>query len=136
MCCPAIHKEFDAGDEAAVIRGEKKDRLGNFFRRAGPAQRSRGRGLRLELFDLLIAQSKLCLVASGNDRSRTHHVDPNVAALEVYRPCPRERSEGRFRRSVNSERGEPLIDTIEPVMTIALPADISGKAFWTVKSVP
>ena len=104
--CPAIHKEFDAGDEAAVIRGEKKDRLGNFFRRAGPPQRSRGGGLRRELLDLLIAQSKLRLVASCNDRSRTHHIDPDVAALEVYRPCPRERPEGRFRRSVNSERGE------------------------------
>ena len=67
--CPAIHKEFDAGDEAAVIRGEKNDRLGNFFRRAGPPQRSRGGGLRLELLDLLIAQSKLRLVASCNDRS-------------------------------------------------------------------
>ena len=28
------------------------------------------------------------------------------------------------------------MDTIEPVMTIAPPADISGNAFWTVKSVP
>ena len=84
--CPPVHKEFDASDKAAVIRSEKKDRLGNFFRRAGPPQRSRGGRLRLELLDLLIAQSKLRLKGSCNYRSRTQHVDPDVAALENVPP--------------------------------------------------
>src|ERR1700719_2869145 len=75
---PPVHKEFDASDKAAVIRSEKKDRLGNFFRRAGPPQRSIGGGLRLELLDLLIAQSKLCLIASCNDGAWTHHVHPDI----------------------------------------------------------
>src|SRR5712692_10137330 len=45
----AIHEQFDAVDEAAVVRSEKHDGLGDFVGRAGTAQRRRGGGLGLEL---------------------------------------------------------------------------------------
>ena len=66
----AVDKELDAGDVAAVIRGEEDDRLGDRIRRANAAQGRAGCGLRLELLDLGVAQAQLGLVAGRDDRAR------------------------------------------------------------------
>jgi hypothetical protein len=63
-------------------------------------------------------------------------VDADLAVLEVDRPCPRKRPQGRLARSVDPNASTPLIDTMEPLITIEAPSGISGNAFCTVKSVP
>jgi hypothetical protein len=39
---PLVHEEFDAVDEAAVIRREEHDGFGDFIGRAGATQGRRG----------------------------------------------------------------------------------------------
>ena len=46
---PAIDEQFDSGDEAGIIRSQKKCRLGNFLWLADPAHRDQRHELILDL---------------------------------------------------------------------------------------
>ena len=55
----AIDDQFSRVNEAAVIRGEKHDGLGDFIRFAGAPQRDSGRHLRGVTLDLLVGHATL-----------------------------------------------------------------------------
>jgi hypothetical protein len=84
---PAVNEQFDTGDVAGVIGGQKRYGLRNFVRCAGSTEgRDRGDVGRVFL-DLLVARSQ-CRLGGG----------------------------------VDAEGGRTLIDTIEPLITMAPPA--------------
>ena len=88
--CAAIDKQFDAGNEAAVIGCEEQGSFRNFVRPAYPPQRY-GRGeARLELLGLLLILYQ-AIEARCVDRTRTDRIDTDLAVLEIGGPAPGER---------------------------------------------
>jgi hypothetical protein len=77
----AVDEQLDAGDIAAVIRRKEYHRLGDLIGRACAAQRRGRGGLRLDLFDLLVAQTQRVRVTGRDDRARADDVDADLAVL-------------------------------------------------------
>src|SRR3954471_10186265 len=92
----AVDGDFAGGHEAAVRRGEKGGH-GPDLRRIGHALERRHRG---EDLLALFAQRFLC--EFGRSRPGRQHVYPDAAALEVFRPGPREVAHGRLAGAVGA----------------------------------
>jgi hypothetical protein len=90
----------------------------------------------MHLLDLFAGEAELVLVAGRDDRTGPTTLTRILRSFEVDRPCPRKRPQGRLARSVDPNASTPLIDTMEPLITIEAPSGISGNAFCTVKRVP
>src|SRR5206468_10027089 len=96
-----VHEQLDAGDVAALVRGQEDHCLRDLVGRAYPTERRGRGGFRLDLRDLLVAQAG-ALVPGRDDRAWAHDVDPNLATLQIHRPGARERPQGRLGRGVDA----------------------------------
>src|SRR6266481_8490261 len=97
-----VHEQIDAGNAAALVRGQEDHRLRDLVGRACSTERRGRGGFRLDLRDLLVAQAGV-LVPGRDDRAWAHDVDTNLAALQIDRPGARERPQGRLGRGVDAK---------------------------------
>jgi hypothetical protein len=95
----------------------EKPSHGRSLRRTDSAERRRGGYAFLDLIDLDVAQAGP-LVAGGDDRTGAHYVDADSSSLEIHRPGPGERPQSSLGRCKDAEGGIPLIETIDPLITI------------------
>src|SRR6218665_1227240 len=97
----AVDEQLDAGDVAAVVRGQERDGAGDFVRRSSTLQGNAG-GALLELLDLLLVEAQLG-VAPGGDEAGADGVDADAAALEIHRPRAGERAHRGLGGAVHAE---------------------------------
>src|SRR6516164_3030752 len=103
----AIDEQLDAGDVAAVVRGEEHGGFRHLVRPAHPAQRHGSGEAHLELIDSLLRQTGL--VEDGRfGVSGADGVDADLAVPQVGGPAARERPHGRLRRAVDADRFQPF----------------------------
>src|ERR1700721_775996 len=84
----AVYKKLNAIDEAAVVRREKHNHLGDFIRCADATKRNGGDLEVHETLHLLFSQSNQIVARSGHD-ARTDGIDTYLAFLEVKGPVAR-----------------------------------------------
>lgn len=104
MCHTAIDEEFGAGDEAAVVGGEKEDGGGKLIRRADSAQRNKGSNICFELGELLFCWGKI-MQAGRIDGAGADDIDANFSRLEVERPTAGKRADGGLACAIDAEGG-------------------------------
>src|ERR1700730_18742710 len=81
-----VDNQFGTVDEAAVIRGEKHDGLGDFIRFARAPQGDRGRHVGRESLDLLLGHATR-LVSRGYNNARADRIDADLAVLQIGGPA-------------------------------------------------
>src|SRR5579863_9899132 len=81
----AVCKKFNAVDEAAVVRREKHNRLGDFISCADATKRDCGDLEVHETLHLLFGESHQIVARSGHD-TRADSIDTYFALFEVKRP--------------------------------------------------
>jgi len=132
----AIYEELDAGDVAAVIRGKKENRLGDFIGRGSAAQWRKRCGAYFDLCNLLVGVAQLGSQSRSDDCSRMDDVDPDLALLQFQCPRAYKRPRAALLAASVPRPGAAFIESSDPVITTHEPSGISGSAFCTVKKVP
>src|SRR5882672_6681120 len=99
----AIDEEFRPGDVAAVVGGEKDHGPCNLVGRSQSAERNAA-GDHLPALLARLRGSEQATQPRCVDRARTHRVDADATLLQVRRPGPRERTDGRLRGAVDAVR--------------------------------
>src|SRR5258707_922686 len=80
---PILRRLFPRYVTTRIVGREEGHRRGDFVFRPGSAKRRRGRCLRFEALNLLLAEAR-GLVARGDDGARRHHVDAYAAVLQLH----------------------------------------------------
>jgi len=103
----AIDEQLDAGNVAAVVRGEKHGGIRDLVRRAHPAHRHGGHDVRLELVELL-PRPPGDVDPRRFNRARANGVHADLVVPQVHRPTARERPHSGLAGTVNTGKYTPL----------------------------
>src|SRR6476646_2292531 len=131
----AVDQQFAAGDEAAVLRGQKQHRGGDLLGPRHAAERDvRGMlgahgGRLLGRIDLGVNQRRV-------SRTRSDRVDPDAAVLELHRPGPGIGAQCGLGGGVGAATGEAAQGGDRAGQDDGCAIVRSGSDFCTVKSTP
>ena len=105
LCRPTVNKQLDAGNEAAVVRGEENGGLANFVCFTDPSHRDAGDN---PLFYFFVHKY---IQAGRLDHTGAHHINSDLPGFEIKDPVVGEGPDGRLGRIVNGQRSEALRST-------------------------
>ena len=103
----AIDEQFDTGDIAAVIGGEKHDSLRDLVGCTEPAQRNAAGNHLQPLLPRLTGTQQLAQPRRVGGTG-AHRVHANAASLQIHCPCPCERTDRGFGGAINTPVGQPF----------------------------
>ena len=98
---PTVNKQLDAGNEAAVVRGEGKRRSRRFRLLHRPSHGDAAAPLFYFLVHKHIQPGRL-------NHARAHHINSDLPGFEIKDPVAGEGADGRLGRVVNGQRSEAL----------------------------
>jgi len=129
LCRPTVNKQLDAGNEAAVVRGEENSGLANFVFFTDP---SHGDAADNPLFYFFVHKH----IQPGRlNHARAHHINSDLPGFEIKDPVAGEGADGRLGRVVNGQRSEALrspdrtledngASILEPISVTALSSSV------------